>query len=350
MKYRIFSLSFFFIFNNSLIAQELMHKLYGYSQLDYKASNDPNLPEGFHLTRMNLINDFNLQENARFVIDVEYEDGTDLSSTKTSKGSLKVSRGFFEYNFKNNSSLNFGKILTPFGLYNETHDFTITYLPIEVPLPYRAFIPLSAGATRIFSKYSTGISYKDTTKNFDKFIWQNQFTILNGVRETQIGTDSNHDKGLSLKSSLKHLEGDNVYESGFSLYTEKDSSVFEGNGNKRFWTAALHFKFENNSYNFTTEVFHSQFNSANKDIQKALAYYACLGYTVNEHFIPYVLYTKAYRDLSNKKNSDKDIIVGVNSNLLPQVVLKIEYTKTEREVLEEDKNFQTIATDLAIAF
>lgn len=350
MKYVPYILCLLFLIFNNLNAQEFSHKLYGYSQLDYKASNDPNMLEGFHLTRINLIDDFTLQGNARFVVDLELEDGPDLSTDRLT-GSIIVSRGYFEYSFQNDIIFSFGKMLTPFGLYNETHDFTITYLPIEVPLPYRSFLPLSdSGSTRIFSKYSTGISVKDTTKIFDKYNWTNQVTVSNGAKDTLKGTDTNHDKAISLKSNFKYLQDENIYETGFSVYTEKDSSVFEGMVDRRFWTNAIHFKFENDRFNFSTEALYSAFASATQTSQKALAIYGCLGYTINEKLIPYVLYTKAYRDLSNKKNFDKDIILGINSNILPQVVLKIEYTRSEREIAEVDKNFQTIATDLAITF
>ncbi|MDD4974456.1 MAG: hypothetical protein PHY93_08895 [Bacteriovorax sp.] len=337
------------IFNNAR-SQDFSHKLYGYSQLDFKSSNDPMLAEGFRLTRINLIDDFSLQDNARFVVDLEFEDGADISPEET-KGSIKVSRGFFEYNFKSNTSVSFGKVLTPFGLLNETHDFTITYLPIEVPLPYRAFIPLSGNKyTRVFSKYSTGVSVKDTSKLFQKYNWINQFSVGNGFSETNKGADGNHDKGLSFKSSLKYLKEENIYETGGSIYTENDSSAFGGSSSKRFYTYALHFKFENNFFNISSEVIYSRFNSAVFNTQEALAYYACAGYTLSERLTPYLLYTKALRDLSNKKNYDRELALGVNATLLQQVILKIEYTMSEREVTGLSKNYQTIGTTLAIAF
>jgi hypothetical protein len=344
----IISLALFFSLNT--YAQEINHKLYGYSQLDYKSGSDPFLYQGFHLSRINLIDDFNLQENARFLIDVEFEDGTDIAENRT-KGSVKVSRAFFEYNFKSNTSISVGKVLTPFGLFNETHDFSITYLPIEVPLPYRAFITKANGSTtRIFSKYSTGLSVKDTSKILQNTNWVNQFTVSNGMSETNNGGDNNHDKALSLKSAFKYTNEDNVYDTGLSLYTEKDSSVFGGSTEKRFWTSALHFKFENNHFNISTEILSSRFNSSTSTTQKAIAYYACAGYTINEKYTPYVLYSMAYRDLSNKKNNEKNKIVGVNTNLLQQVILKVEYTNVERDLDDVDKRFDILAANLSIAF
>jgi hypothetical protein len=334
---------------NRIYAQDLTHKLYGYSQLDYKTTNDPRLEEGFRFTRINLINDFSLQSNARFVADLEYEDGTDISS-KTTKGSVKVSRGFFEYNINSNTSVTMGKILTSFGLLNETHDFSITYLPIEVPLPYRPYIINGTNETRIFSKYSTGISFANSNKILNKYKWTNQFTIANGFRETLKGTDSNHDKALSLKSSLKYLENENTYEAGASVYTERDSSPFGGSYTRRFWTNAVHFKFENDSYNFSSEVFYSKFNSAIRNYQETLSYYACLGYTLSERLTPYLLYSKAVRDLSDQNSYDKDLVLGVNTNLLQQVIMKIEYTFTEREVVDRSKIYKTLATNLTVAF
>ncbi len=351
MRFLVLGLIGLFTFSQSVFAQEFSNKLYGYSQLDFKSSDDPVLLKGFRVSRINLIDDFNLSNESRFVVDVEYEDGTDLPSDAPLKGSVKLSRGFFEYNFHSNTSISFGKILTPFGLLNETHDFTITYLPIEVPLPYRKFIPVGTNQfTRAFSKYSTGISVKDISKFAQKYNWTNQLTVANGATETNRGSDPNGDKLISLKSSLKYTTGNNVFETGLSGMTEKDSSSFGGSDKKRYYTYGAHFKFENDKINFSAEAFYSKFNAATVNKQEALAYYANLGYSVNETTIPYILYSKAYRDLSNKNNSDREMIFGLNKSLMEKVILKFEYTRSEREVAELEKKFQTLAADLAVAF
>ncbi len=118
-------------------------------------------------------------------VSTEFEDGADISySPSNSKGTIKISRGFFEYSFSDVIILSVGKILTPFGMLNEVHDFSITFLPIEMPLPYRAIIPNGAnGYARTFSKYSTGASLKIAT-NAGNHHWVNQLTLSNGSNET----------------------------------------------------------------------------------------------------------------------------------------------------------------------
>jgi hypothetical protein len=191
---------------------------------------------------------------------------------------------------------------------------------------------------------------KDTSKILQNTNWVNQFTVANGMSETSTGGDKNRDKALSLKSAFKISHEENSYDTGFSLYTEKDSSVFGGSTEKRFWTTALHFKFENNHFNISTEVLSSRFNTSTATTQKSRAYYACVGYSVNEKYTPYVLYSMANRDLSIKKNSEKNMIVGLNTNLLQQVILKVEYTNVERDIEDVDKRFDILAANLSIAF
>lgn len=339
------------LFCQNAAAQDFSHKLYGYSQLDFKSSDDPLLLKGFRVSRINLINDFSLNNESRFVADIEYEDGTDLSSENPLKGSVKLSRAFFEHNFYTNTSVSFGKILTPFGLLNETHDFTITYLPIEIPLPYRQFIPVdSTTSTRMFAKYSTGISVKDISKFAQKYNWTNQFTVANGATETNRGSDTDGDKLISVKSSFRYTNGNDAFETGLSGLSEKNSSSFGGSDKKRYYTYGAHFKFENDKFNFSAEAFYSKFYTATVNKQEAFAYYANLGYSLNETTIPYLLYTKAYRDLSNKENQEREMIFGLNKTLSEKVVMKFEYTRSEREVNALEKNFQTLAADLAIAF
>ena len=86
-------------------AEDRQVATYGYGQIDYKQTEEPEQAEGFLLHRLNLIGDYTSGERLRFLADVEYEDGA-THEDQAMQGSIKVSRAFLEYTIKNSLKIN----------------------------------------------------------------------------------------------------------------------------------------------------------------------------------------------------------------------------------------------------
>jgi len=62
--------------------------------------------------------------------------------------------------------------------------------------------------------------------------------------------------------------------------------------------------------------------------------------------MPYIMYTKAFRDLSDKKNFDSDVALGLNINVMEQVLAKFELVRSERESGNSDDYYHTAGATL----
>lgn len=186
----------------------------GYFQSDYTASDDPNRDTGFQLRRINLIFNRAITKKVRAFADIEYEDGAELSGG-SGQGEIKISRGFAEFKLNERFKLAAGKFLTPYGYYNEIHDFSASYIPIDPPsLIYGKNQVFTGGnRKRLITKYSTGLRL-----NYTKESLTIKTGLANGEDQTSTGTDSNKSPMFFLKSEYRFLDDSSL---SFSYIKDK---------------------------------------------------------------------------------------------------------------------------------
>lgn len=174
----------------------------GYLQGDYTNTNNPEKSHGFQLRRINLIFNRAVSKTVRAFADIEYEDGAELSGNG-GEGEIKISRGFAEFRVSRDMKVAAGKFLTPFGFYNEIHDFSASYIPIDPPsLIYGSNKVFQGNNTkRLYPKYSTGLRFKYTKESLTI-----KTGIANGGDQTNAGTDANKTPMGFLKAEYKILD------------------------------------------------------------------------------------------------------------------------------------------------
>ncbi|PIP96669.1 MAG: hypothetical protein COW00_14990 [Bdellovibrio sp. CG12_big_fil_rev_8_21_14_0_65_39_13] len=333
--------------STSVNAQSLKHKIYGYAQMDWNTSSDSDTKEGFQLKRVNLINDILLTNNSRFLADVEFEEGTDHTPS-SNKGTVKVSRAFYEHSLSQHWKFQAGKVLTPYGLLNETHDFSIIYLPVNVPLPYRSQKITASRNARLYSKYTTGLSFNYKTSNHNRF-WDAQLSIGNGSQESDEGTDVNNDKSVAVKQQFKWY-GDSITTNwGTSHFTEGDSTRYGGIGGQRMWSHNTFLGLESDNFQFNLELFYSKFNTGLTAKQESASGYSVLGYNLSDSTIPYLYYAQSKIDL-REKEWNSSFGIGLAHNISPAVVIKGEWIRTDQHQNFEEKAIDDWNTTLAISF
>ncbi|MCR9204343.1 MAG: hypothetical protein NXH75_07195 [Halobacteriovoraceae bacterium] len=178
----------------------------GYLQGDYTNTDNPEKSHGFQLRRINLIFNRAVSKTVRAFADIEYEDGAELSGNG-GEGEIKISRGFAEFRVSRDLKIAAGKFLTPFGYYNEIHDFSASYIPVDPPSLIYGSNKVFQGnnSKRLHPKYSTGLRFKYTKESLTI-----KTGVANGGDQTNAGTDANKTPMGYLKTEYKILDNSTI--------------------------------------------------------------------------------------------------------------------------------------------
>lgn len=325
----------------------------GYAQVDYLSSSSPEAEYGFQIRRFNLIFDENSSSKVRVLGDVEFEDGTDYSSANQ-KGAVKISRLFWEYQINKKLKLRTGKTLTPFGLYNELHDFSSAYQTIDVPHFYMDQ-PLRSGqvANRFFSKYSTGISiigeFLDEVKRSN--ILEYNIFLSNGRDETSSGTDSDRRSAVGARLIYKFGEAGS-WQAGASIYNESVIQGIDGVANSRQQAIGVDLQNEGSIFLFQIEILRFQFEKSISGIAQARWVddaYVHLGYNISPENTLYFHYELEKLN-QNTTEYLTDSRIGIMHTLTPKITLKAEFDDIRNDPSSSVSSYYNYRLSSAMTF
>ncbi len=331
-------------------AEEKRIDWYGYAQTDLSTTDEPEQAKGFRLSRVNLIGDFVPASRVRFLGDIEFEDGADHSVDRL-QGTIKLSRAFLEYTFFSQLRLRAGKILTPFGLYNEVHDFTATYFSLEVPRIYKPHAFFNGlQKQRIFAKYSTGVEGFGTFDlGSDGAQLDYAVTISNGRGETLSGGDINGTPGTSLRAVYRP-GGGSPWQFGASAYQDRNHEGIGGTSDDPEQTYALDVQFETSKLQIQCESALGRFSAPSGRRHTALLSYGQVAYTFFDVLTPYIQHSVERYDLRDSEGQHQETRVGTAWNFAPGFFLKGEARFFAGELQEQDINYHAYFLSAAIAF
>ena len=317
-------------------------KLNGFFDLQYQwaYSNNSlgNTQGSFEQHHFNILLDFPVNNRISVKGHIEFEHAPKLSGNSPGSGDVNIEWSYFEYLVNNNIRLRAGAMLTPFGLYNEIHDATPTY--VFTRIPWGIYRPDMVGGTAMFPKFSTGLAllgeyFPESNLNFNY-----TFYIANGEndKKNEAELDENNNKALGGRIMLSPVSGLSV---GGSFYNgEKGVSK----ASHSTWAGSLE---------YLRPPFHIQAEYALSNLSKVneISWYGEVSYLFKKA-APYIRYAEL--DPDNKKPNDEwsALIYGLAYKFQPNVILKIENrmnTGSANNTVIPD-NFNEAAASIAIAF
>ncbi len=326
------------------------YNFFGYSQIDYSVSNNVNDNQAkFEITRLNLIGDFNLNPNARFVTDIELEHNLNIASNGNI-GVIKFSQVWAEYSFLPEFKLRAGKILTNFGLYNKIHDASPTYFSINSPYIYSRFSPNNtAHAQRFYGKYILGIEATGTL-DIDENGTQLEYSFMFGNGRNDFVGNSYLDNNTAFASRIyltpSFLRG---FQIGCSVYGDKNEMGIANHSNGVEITPALELQYEYQDFQFQGEVFFPSFKDSVANNQNSILSYIHFAYTLFDVLTPYTQF--AFLEFGGiNDNKASQIVLGLNYAISNNFFIKAEaqYNTMEMGLIKTD--FGSLKSSLSIAF
>lgn len=315
-------------------------KLNGFLDLEYERSYSDNASLGdtkgsFDQAHFNILMEFPVSHTLTVKGHIEYEHGPWLKGAGDS-GELTTEWAYLEYLVGNTLRFRAGKILTPFGVYNEIHDATPTYLSIRIPWEiYRAN---EAGGFPMFPTFGTGISLlgdylagEDLDLNYSVYMVNGENDV-SGLNEAE--RDENSDKAIGGRLMLSPRFGTAV---GGSFFTGK-----KGVDKKNHSTWAVTVDYGMSMFNARAE-----YASSELDNQTEKGWYGEVSYRFRK-VTPFL----RYGTLDPNDDEWRELVYGIHYEIQPNFVLKLEnrqFGGNPNNALVSD-DYNEVAAALAAAF
>ncbi|MCB9061547.1 MAG: hypothetical protein H6622_08505 [Halobacteriovoraceae bacterium] len=316
--------------------------LTGYFQSDFNISENHSAPSGFRLRRINLIYAKKVLENAKILTDIEFEDGLELG-TNGGIGEIKISRGYGELIINKNMEVRAGKFLTPYGIYNEIHDFSASYVPIDPPLFFRKNLFFSnTSSQRAISKYSTGILINFNHKKFHL-----QGGVANGEQQKEDGSDQNRSPLTLIRMTYEFWDQAWI---GMSFQRDKINTSSRPRWENSF---AFDLQFEGQQYIFQTEFFQGKKWNRTTGVQSTnyQSVSTLLGHNLNDDFIGYIRYDVFIPDITKSENNTQEYGMGLNYFVNYYTIIKWEsYQESLATSWVQKKDYLTHKLSLSIVY
>lgn len=335
--------SLYIILVITLLSSQLhANELTGYFQSDFTTSQDPDQPRDFQLRRINIIYTKKVMDNAKVLVDIEYENGLELAADG-GPGEVKISRGYGELKLNSRTKLQIGKFLTPFGIYNEIHDFSASYVPIDPPIFFRKNQFFTGDSSRrAISKYSTGLLLH---LKYHKLSIQTG--LANGEQLEEDGSDKNRSP-----LTFMHLTYNFWRQSSLGLSYQKDK-INVLNGTKWEESYGLDLQIESQTLLFQAEFFRGKKWNRTVEAQNTTYQSASFlaGHYLSESTIIFARYGVLTPNVETTEYKTEEYGIGVNYYFNYYTILKWEsYQELHNTLWIADEKYLTHKLSLAIVF
>lgn len=303
------------------LAQELSDRLVinGYTnfefskQLSREGAGDKN--GSFDADQFDLVFNITVSERVRVAADLSWEHGT---ATEDNRGNQALEYGFVEYALSDRLKLRFGKMFTPFGVFNEIHTAKPAFLTVKEAASLNKTERIVGGGFLFYPRWGAGIAAHGDGVLGGKDI-SYDVLVANGEQEeaNPFEEDENSSKSLTARIRVDATEKLRV---GYSFYRDRLSS-------SSFTTLLSHgLEVELNltRLQILSEVAFGTLGRRGGGSQQQLGWYIQPSFQLKNGWTPYL---RLDRVNPNRRLSDvggRDFIVGVNKELSKNFQLKLE--------------------------
>lgn len=335
--------------STSLVADSEKIKTYGYFDTEvearFKSGNKDQWEFDQH--HFSLITIYTINPRYRVYSELEWEHGPSISASDVS-GKIYLGNAYLEYKYTDALRLRIGKFVSPFGIYNERHDATPTFVSTKLPHSMYAAHELSPGVEgRYFARYATGLQFRGTLTNYN---WRLSYQayVSNGRGAESGGQDDNENKGLG--GRLMITPPGISLNLGCSFYTDRNGL----SNNARQTAFGLDLEYDLNHLHLEAEAIFADLEQLNVNDQpnglfrEPFGTYAMAAYTIKERYTPFIRWEFIHHDTGDEYEDHTDYLIGLNVSLTPQVYWKNEFHV--RNVYHPDERYLMFVGSVAVAF
>ena len=331
-------------------AQENKFHINGFFDFEAEVSNKDAAGKNwtFDQHHLNIITNYLIDDHFRVSSEIEWEHGP-LFSSSSSSGNIYLAKAFLEYKHSDALLIRAGKFLSPFGIYNERHDATPTFLSSFLPQSIYGNQEQSIGGKgRLFAKHSTGVQLLGSLF-WDNMSLKYQVYLSNGIGPNENEKDNNSNKGIGWRIVFSPIGQELSF--GSSFYSDRN-----GNASNTLQTT-IGFDVE---YNFADAHIEAEYfipklekvdgqGNPNGKFRTVNGYYLLGAYTFLERVTPFIRFERFDSDVDIESNTETITTIGINYSVTSSVFLKAEMQLFgfQKSLLE---NYELFVTSIAVAF
>lgn len=233
-----------------LSAQELLDRINinGYTNFEFEkmidkaGAGDKN--GSFDADQFNLVFNIHATDRVRVAADLSWEHG---AASEDGRGNVVLEYGFVEYTISNLFKVRAGKMLTPFGVYNEIHTAKPAFLTVKEAPSLNKTERIIEDTYRYYPRWEAGLALHGDGviggKNFNY-----DLMIGNGEQENTnpFEEDDNSFKSVTARFRFEPNESLRV---GWSLYVDKTTDP----GFRRIVSNGIEFEWTHKSFRLLAE-------------------------------------------------------------------------------------------------
>jgi len=291
-------------------------------QLEPKGEGRGDPHTSFDAKEFDIVLNIQATDSIRATANIIWEHGP---ATEDGRGNIALEYGFVEYSYSDLFRFRAGKMLTPFGVFNEIHTAKIAFLSVQEPLSLNKPDRIVKSAFRFYPRYGSGLSFLGDGMIGSKR-WEYVVFIANGDQivskddpNNPYELDDNNSKSVTARIRLEPTESFRV---GGSYYRDSYSAK-----NKRYRSLAasgLEFEFNRGGLQVLAEAAFASRENIDRSKTREATWYIQPAFHFENGVTPYVRYDWVDPDRDKSSDQGHDLIVGVNYEFQPGFMVRIE--------------------------
>ena len=269
----------------------------------------------FDADQFDLVFNITVSERVRVAADVSWEHGT---ATEDGRGNQALEYGFVEYALSDKLKLRFGKMFTPFGVFNEIHTAKPAFLTVKEAASLNKNDRIVEGGYLFYPRWGAGIAAHGDGVMGGKDI-SYDVLVANGEQEeaNPFEEDENTSKSITARVRVDATENIRV---GYSFYRDRLSSPTFTTLQSHGLEAELNLT----RIRILGEVAFGSLGLKTGGSQRQLGWYIQPSYHLRRGWTPYMRFEKVNPNRDIGEIGGRDFIVGVNIELSKNFQLKVE--------------------------
>jgi hypothetical protein len=303
-------------------ANELLDRvtINGYTALEFERQlgddgfGDPH--GSFDADQFDLVFNIQVSDRIRVASDISWEHGT---STEDGRGNQALEYGFVEYTVHDLLKVRFGKMFTPFGIFNEIHTAKPAFLTVKEAPSLNQTERVVEGAFRFYPRWGAGIGLNGSGvmggKNFNYDV-----VIANGENEVTNPYEEDDNTAKSLTGRFR-LEPSDSLRVGTSFYFDKmESPQF-----RSIWSEGLELEWTHGKLRLQAEAALGWLKRrGSDDTMRQLGWYVQPSWHFDNGLALYMRLDRIDPDSDVDDDEGRDFIAGLNYEVSKNFQVKAE--------------------------
>jgi hypothetical protein len=291
-------------------AQELGERITinGYTNFEYEKQISKNgrgdKNGSFDADQFDLVFNVAVSERIRVAADLSWEHGT---ATEDGRGNQALEYGFVEYTFSDKFKLRFGKMFTPFGVFNEIHTAKPAFLSVKEAASLNKTERIVEGAFRFYPRWGAGLAAHGDVAVSGKDL-SYDVLLSNGEQETTNPFEEDDNSSKAIAARVRY-EPSSYLRIGYSFFTDRAGSSAEGS---KLQSHGVEAEFTLNRVRVQAEFATGRVSHSVRPSVRQNAFYIQPSYHFDNGWTPYLRYEVIDQNSSSSDDSGRDFIAGIN--------------------------------------